>query len=58
MLGEGVVGVWASVGVGSGDRPQSSASMGVVGMPGLDHLLGTEAEEGRCAGGGGGGGLG
>ena len=30
------------------------ASMGVVGMPGLDHLLGTEAEEGRCAEGGGG----
>ena len=38
--------------------PSVPASMGVVGMSGLDHLLGTEAEEGRCAGGGDGGGLG
>ena len=38
--------------------PSVPASMGVVGIPGLDRLLGTEAEEGSCAGGGGGGGLG
>ena len=38
--------------------PSVPASMGVVGMPGLDHLLGTESDEGRCAGGGVGGGLG
>ena len=38
--------------------PKVSASKGVVGMPGLNRLLGTEAEEGRCAGGGCGWGLG
>ena len=37
--------------------PSVPASMGVVGMPGLDHLLGTEAEEGSRAVGGGVGGL-